>query len=98
MTWRPDATINSMRIAGSTWADIAEALGRPRGDASCIHQRARTGRLPCYGHKPAPAAVPPPDRNPRRAAGADPLPPPHPISWGALLALTPTLGSGGAAA
>jgi hypothetical protein len=78
-----DAEINRRRLAGETWAAIAEALGRSRRSGECIRERARAASLPCVTTE-RPPPPPPREINPRELAGADPLPPGHPISWGAI--------------
>lgn len=68
-----DAELKRLRAEGETWDDIARHFGISRNAA--IERGRRIGaRLPV---RPAP---PPAARDPERP----PLPPGHPITWGAI--------------
>lgn len=75
-----DATILALRAGGASWDAIAARLGVSRWSAS------ERGRL--LGAVAPPPPVPDPERDPER----EPLPPGHPLAWGAITAGTSLAG------
>jgi hypothetical protein len=76
-------TINRLRLAGEAWEPIARAIGRSGAGAS-IRRYAQLRKLDCTVLASLPRSPSPPALNPRGGAGPEPLPPMHPISWGAI--------------
>jgi hypothetical protein len=83
LAWTPcaDTEIRRLRAHGASWDRIAASLGVSRWSAI---ERGR-----------AIGAPPPPPRPPAAASAAErePLPPGHPVSWGAITAGTQAAGT-----
>ena len=79
-----DARINALRLQGLTWDEIATQFSGKSGPT--IRARAHRLRMECI--PPPVVREPAPDRPARFYAGADPLPPGHPIALQILLEAT----------
>jgi hypothetical protein len=73
------ATINRPRLSGEAWELIERAISRSDARASI-----RRRKLDCTVLASPTQSPPAPALNPRGRAGPEPLPPMHPISWGAI--------------
>jgi hypothetical protein len=81
-TDQQDEAINRLRFEGYGWDRIAKSIGR--NDGGSVRRHAMHARLPCCTHdisRPQPEAK---RKTEREAAGHDPLPAMHAISWGCI--------------
>ncbi len=81
-----NAELLALRQGGANWDIVSQRMGLSRN--TVIDQSRRLGvakRPGLFGVFRQPEPPPPPERD------RDPFPPMHPVSWGVLVALTPSL-------